>query len=58
VAGQLPGHLGSELTALANHAFTAALDFAAISSAAIVLMTAILTFMFVRRRDDGTLVQG
>jgi MFS transporter, DHA2 family, multidrug resistance protein len=60
VAEQLPGHLASELTALTTSAFTAALEFAAISSAAVVLLAAILTAMFarhtktaVRRHDSG-----
>jgi MFS transporter, DHA2 family, multidrug resistance protein len=42
VARQLSDHSGSELAALATGAFTASLEFAAITSAAIVLPTAVL----------------
>src|SRR5262245_58116545 len=49
VAQQLPTHLSQELTALAADAFTRSLDVAAITSAAIVILTAILTVLLVRR---------
>jgi DHA2 family multidrug resistance protein-like MFS transporter len=53
VAQQLPGQLAGELTALASGAFTVALEVTAISSAGIVIMTAILTAMLVRRAQTA-----
>jgi DHA2 family multidrug resistance protein-like MFS transporter len=53
VAQQLPGHVGSELTALASNAFTVALEFTALTSAVIVLVTAILTAVLARRAQTA-----
>jgi DHA2 family multidrug resistance protein-like MFS transporter len=49
VAEQLPGHLATQVTASAHHAFTQALELTAITSAAIVMVTAMLAARLARR---------